>query len=237
MLTRCELLVWFLGAWLASAVVYGLLKRRLGTRLPSGAVAISSPQADIGDRLPGTQWSRSGIIVGMGVNSFLTIFVLFLTIFDLWSKVAPLIAVDLPALINWIGIAGIWVTDAWSVAVTYYNVNYVPANRPMREGSALLGSGHDSYILATGGPYRWIRHPMYVGKILFGLFLFLATGIWLTVFSLIAVASLPAQTRGEDKLLHDLFGPTFDDYVARTGRFLPKIRKARIADSADNPQR
>jgi len=65
---------------------------------------------------------------------------------------------------------------------------------------------------------------MYVSKVLLGLFIFLATGIWLTVFTLIAVVSLPAQARGEEKMLHDMFGKVFDDYAAKTGRFLPKIR-------------
>jgi hypothetical protein len=232
MLTRIDLLIWFLGAWLASAAAYGVLKKWRRTRLPRGAVAVSRPQPDFGYRLPGTRYSRFGIVVGTGVNSFLTVLVLFLCVFDLWDAVSPFIAVDLPPSMNWIGIAGIWVTDMWGVAVMYYDVNYVPANRPMREASALLGSGQKDYVLGTGGPYRWIRHPMYGSKIDLGLFLFLATGIWLTVFTLIAVLSLPAQARGEEDLLRGLFGESFDNYASRTGRFLPRIRNKKAVDNA-----
>ena len=226
MLTRYELLIWFFGAWFASAIAYAVIKKTRGTRLPAGAIEANRPQADLENHLPGTSWSRVGVIAGMGVNSFLTVALLFLCAFDLWNSAIPYIAVDLPTSINWAGIAGVWMTDMWAVAVMYYNVNYIPANRPMREQSALMGSGFSRYVLATGGPYKWIRHPMYVSKILLGLFIFLATGIWLTVFTCLAVVSLPAQARGEEKMLHDLFGETFDNYAARTGRFLPRIRGA-----------
>jgi len=235
MLTRTDLLIWFLGAWIASAAAYGLLKRRRGTGLPPGAVEVGKPQRDLGDAPAGTAWSRWGIIVGMGVNSFLTVVVFLLCAFDLWNTVWPFMAIDLPASINWTGIAGIWVTDMWGVAIMYYNVNYVPANRPMREASALLGSEHGGYVLATGGPYRWVRHPMYVSKIVFGLFLFLATGIWLAFFSLIAAVSLPTQARGEEELLRSIFGKAYDDYAARTGRFLPIIRRARRTEMVHDP--
>jgi protein-S-isoprenylcysteine O-methyltransferase Ste14 len=224
MLTRIDLLIWFLGAWIASFVAYGLLKRRQGTKLPSGSVEVGKPQMNLGGTPPGAAWSRWGVIAGMGVNSFLTVVVFVLCAFDLWDAAAPFIAVDLPTSFNWTGIAGIWVTDLWGVAVTYYNASYVPANRPMHERSALLGSGHGGYVLATGGPYRWVRHPMYVSKIVYGLFLFLATGIWLAFFCLIAAVSLPTQARGEEELLRSVFGKAYDDYAARTGRFVPRVR-------------
>ncbi|MHA2433947.1 MAG: methyltransferase family protein [Candidatus Thorarchaeota archaeon] len=223
MLGRYELLISFFGAWLASAIVSFALKNWRGSRLPAGAIPTSRFPPDTKDQLPGTPWSRAGVAIGMGVNSFLTIVVFFVIISDLWDMIAPLIAFDLPLSVNWIGILGIWGTYAWAVAVMYYNVNYIPATRPMQGNHALYGSNQQEYVLATEGPYKWVRHPMYVSKMIFGLFLFLATGIWLTFLTLIAVVSLPTQARGEEEMLHDLFGDVYDDYAARTGRFFPKV--------------
>jgi protein-S-isoprenylcysteine O-methyltransferase Ste14 len=223
LLDRFQLLVGFLGAWLVSAAALGVLKRLRGNELPNGAITASKIAANSRVKAPGTRWSRMGVATGMGVNSILTFLIFFLLIFDLWNVVTPFIAFDLPIIVNWIGMVGIWWADLWAVAVMYYNVNYVPATRIMEGQRALLGSRRRRYVLATGGPYKWVRHPMYVSKILLGLFIFLATGIWLTIFALIAVVSLPAQARGEEEMLHSLFGRKFDDYAARTGRFLPRI--------------
>ncbi|MFW9800207.1 MAG: methyltransferase family protein [Candidatus Thorarchaeota archaeon] len=223
MLGRFELLITFLGAWLLTAIISLILKRWRRSKLPAGTIAIDRFPPGIKDQLPGTHWSRLGVAAGLGVNSFLTILVFCVTIFDFWETTAMLIAFDLPLLVNWVGILGIWITYTWAIAVMYFNVNYIPATRPMQGKHALYRSDHEEYVLATGGPYRWVRHPMYVSKVFFGLFLFLATGIWLTVLTLVAVAFLPAQARGEEEMLHDLFGDVYDDYVARTGRFFPKI--------------
>jgi protein-S-isoprenylcysteine O-methyltransferase Ste14 len=223
LLGRFELLAGFLGAWLVSAAALGVLERLRVNKLPNGAITASKITANSRAKAPGTRWSRIGVAAGTGVNSFLTLLIFFLLIFDLWNVVAPYIAFDLPALVNWAGIVGILWADLWGTAVMYYNVNYIPATRAMDGRQALYGSKHRRYVLATGGPYKWVRHPMYVSKILLGLFIFLATGIWLTMFTLIAVVSLPAQARGEEQMLHNLFGRKFDDYAARTGRFLPRI--------------
>lgn len=206
-----------------SAIISAILKRRSRERLPAGAIPADTFPPDFKDQLPGSAWSRLGVTVGMGMNSFLTLLIFFVIIFDLWEITATLIAFNLTLPVNWVGILGIWITYAWAVAVMYYNVNYIPVTRPMQGERALYTSDREEYALATGGPYRWVRHPMYVSKMFFGLFLFLATGIWLTVITLVAAASLPAQVRGEEEMLHELFGDVYDDYAARTGRFFPKV--------------
>jgi protein-S-isoprenylcysteine O-methyltransferase Ste14 len=213
-----------MGAWLVSAMALVVLKRKRGGRLPSGAIALKNPMPLSKSKPPGTGWSRAGIVIGMGVNSFLTFFIFSVYILDLWNVVAPYIAVELPTVINWIGVLAIWGNYVWGTAVTYYNVNYVPANRSMEGKRALFKSEQKTYVLATGGPYRWVRHPMYVSKILFGLFLFLTTGVWLTVFTIVAVIALPAQAKGEEEALHRMFGVIYDDYAAGTGRFFPRRR-------------
>ena len=78
--------------------------------------------------------------------------------------------------------------------------------------------------LVTAGPYRWIRHPIYAFQtmMLFGAVLLLpAIGLGLVVvFHLILVL---IKSRDEEAYLLSVHGDAYRDFMARTGRLLPKI--------------
>lgn len=84
---------------------------------------------------------------------------------------------------------------------------------------AKLDAGHK---LATGGPFRLMRHPIYSAFDL----LALGSAIWVSgpamwiAFVLMVVVS-DLRGRAEERLLHQAFGSTYDDYCARTRRFVP----------------
>ena len=84
-----------------------------------------------------------------------------------------------------------------------------------------------AHTLVTRGPYRWVRHPFYDCMALFTLSIALTASNWfliatgLLVFSLLATRSWTE----EDKLLAR-FGEPYRDYQSRTGRFLPRARRA-----------
>jgi protein-S-isoprenylcysteine O-methyltransferase Ste14 len=80
------------------------------------------------------------------------------------------------------------------------------------------------YILATGGPYRVIRHPVYLSESLETIFALLATGIWINAIGVLSWFALRSQAKAEEKALEKLFGKTYTQYKARTGMFFPKIR-------------
>lgn len=86
---------------------------------------------------------------------------------------------------------------------------------------AKLDEGHQ---LATGGPFRLVRHPIYAGINL----LALGSAIWApspaiwTGFALIAIGS-DLRARSEEKLLERAFGEKYREYSARTKRFLPGV--------------
>jgi len=83
-----------------------------------------------------------------------------------------------------------------------------------------LRKGHE---LVTTGPYRWVRHPMYLGLYLNHLGVFLLTAnwfigaTWLVGFTLIMVYRLPR----EEAMMLGKFGAEYELYRKRTGRFLP----------------
>jgi protein-S-isoprenylcysteine O-methyltransferase Ste14 len=78
--------------------------------------------------------------------------------------------------------------------------------------------------VATGGPYRVVRHPGYVGAMSFALAAALMLGsAWALIPAGIAVVLLAVRTGLEDRVLHREL-PGYPDYAARTRfRLIPGI--------------
>ena len=81
-----------------------------------------------------------------------------------------------------------------------------------------------SHQLATGGPFRFLRHPIYMGLNLLALGSAVwdpATPMWIAV-ALMALGS-DLRGRAEERLLAAAFGGAYSEYLGRTRRFLPGI--------------
>ena len=76
--------------------------------------------------------------------------------------------------------------------------------------------------LMTKGPYRLCRNPMLLGIFIYatGFCVMLWTWQALVVF-IIFVGIMMVQVLTEEKRLRADFGKEYDDYCARTGRFIP----------------
>ena len=75
--------------------------------------------------------------------------------------------------------------------------------------------------LITRGPYRYVRHPMYVAVVLFMGGVAIRSGSWLSLpllFGLIALFHVKA--RWEEEQLQEVFRG-YDAYMGRTPRFVP----------------
>jgi len=78
--------------------------------------------------------------------------------------------------------------------------------------------------LVTWGPYRYVRHPSYLGYFLmfFGFFF-----LWPNLFTLFPLVAIPGYFRvtfEEERLLVRRFGDEYVEYQRRTGRFIPRLR-------------
>ncbi len=134
-------------------------------------------------------------------------------------------------------VAGLDWRNAWSAPVS--PLVYVVGNLLMILGFTLLtwamianryfdvtvrmqeSRGHQ---VASGGPYRFIRHPGYAGVILQFLALPIAVGRW-TAFipGAVAVAVFVIRTAWEDRALHDEL-PGYADYAQQTrSRLIPGV--------------
>lgn len=77
--------------------------------------------------------------------------------------------------------------------------------------------------LVKHGPYRIVRHPIYIFQIIivFGTFFLLPTPFSL-ILLLILIVCVFLKTSDEEKYLTSIYGDEYRDYALQTGRFFPK---------------
>lgn len=78
--------------------------------------------------------------------------------------------------------------------------------------------------LVTGGPYRWMRNPMYAGHLIF------FAGIALVLESWVAAAVLAfhlvwfdRRVKDDEPRLAELFGEPYREYCRRVKRWIPGV--------------
>jgi len=84
----------------------------------------------------------------------------------------------------------------------------------------------EEHKLVTGGPYRWMRHPMYTAESVFYIGLAVEAANWVVAPAiLIGPALLYARVSKEEAMLIERFGDEYRAYMKSTGRFLPRFRR------------
>jgi methyltransferase len=85
------------------------------------------------------------------------------------------------------------------------------------------GAVSTTQTIVRTGPYRWIRHPNYLGVLLEGIALPLAGAAWYSLIfvNLLLIPVTIRRMRAEERLLEQ--NPAWREAFARTGRLLPKI--------------
>ncbi len=78
--------------------------------------------------------------------------------------------------------------------------------------------------LVTDGPFKYVRHPMYLGIyiMLTGIGLLFFSHLWFAVM-LVIVLIWYLDGRVEERQMIELHGSAYFDYRERTGMFIPKI--------------
>lgn len=123
--------------------------------------------------------------------------------------------VELPEWARWVGAVvcavGVWCFWRTHVALAH---NWAPLLE-VREGNTLVDSG----------PYRLIRHPMYSAGFVVNIGLSLLSSNWLVSAGLLVGMVLVYAVRvpDEEQMMLDAFGDQYREYMARTGRLIPKM--------------
>jgi protein-S-isoprenylcysteine O-methyltransferase Ste14 len=90
---------------------------------------------------------------------------------------------------------------------------------------SLVPDANQGTGLVTTGPYRIVRHPIYLGLTLLAMGEALAFGSWpaLMVVLFGIVPTFAWRARAEEKLLSRTFGQRFADYRRRTSMIIPHV--------------
>jgi protein-S-isoprenylcysteine O-methyltransferase Ste14 len=85
------------------------------------------------------------------------------------------------------------------------------------------------HALVHWGPYRYVRHPSYLGYFLMFTSFFLLSQSILAMIPLTAIPGYLVITQREEEMLISKFGERYLQYQESVGRFLPKLslRKSR----------
>ena len=127
-------------------------------------------------------------------------------------------SMPLPVWVRWAGV-GLAATAGVLVGWTFQTLG------PNLTDTVVTRRAH---TLILHGPYRWIRHPFYGSAALFLVSIALITASWfLLLAGVLVFCLLVIRTRIEEENLVARFGDGYRRYMARTGRFLPRIRANR----------
>jgi protein-S-isoprenylcysteine O-methyltransferase Ste14 len=88
------------------------------------------------------------------------------------------------------------------------------------------------HIIERGGPYRWVRHPGYLGSLLCLNGLGLASGNVVVLFASLAVtlAAYGYRIKAEDAMLVAAFGLPYDNYRKQVPALLPNFHSLEPQD-------
>jgi len=102
---------------------------------------------------------------------------------------------------------------------------FAASSRELGKNWSLVARMRSDHVLVRSGPYAHVRHPIYLGMLLFLLSLAVALGHWLQL-----IVGLPLfligtriRTKSEDELLEAQFGLEFTDYARSTPAFIPRL--------------
>ena len=88
-------------------------------------------------------------------------------------------------------------------------------------GVAAVKADHE---LITGGPYRWVRHPIYSGLALAFLGMAIAGGQWRGVLSIVLVLiAIVQRIVVEERFMLQQFGVAYDAYARQVRALVPGL--------------
>lgn len=102
---------------------------------------------------------------------------------------------------------------------------FAASSRELGRNWSLVARMRSDHELVRTGPYARVRHPIYLGMLLFLLALAVALGHWaqLVIALPVFLVGTAIRTRLEDRLLEQQFGERFRDYRGSTPALIPRL--------------
>jgi len=152
----------------------------------------------------------------------LTPFLSYLPIGDSWELIEPIAAAGSPAysVFRYVA-AGLGVVCLGLSIVCWHHMgrHWRMSIDPAQEGA-----------LFVDGPFAYVRHPIYSLSILLMLCsMAIVPCALMFLLGATHVALMQIKARHEEQFLRTKYGRAYDDYCARTGRFIPSMTGRRVA--------
>jgi protein-S-isoprenylcysteine O-methyltransferase Ste14 len=163
---------------------------------------------------PPVSRKREGLLIGVTLRLGGIVLWLATVAYLVAPSLAQPASIPIPIAVRWLGVAisafGL-VLMQWTLASLGRNLTDTVETR-------------QDATLVTHGPYCWVRHPYYVAAALLILATTLmSTNLIIGLSGLIVLVLLAIRTPQEEQMLVQRFGSAYEDYQAKTGRFLPKL--------------
>lgn len=84
---------------------------------------------------------------------------------------------------------------------------------------------HSDHRLVTSGPFKYVRHPMYLAVIAAAIGSLLLYRTWAALLFAFTMPGLIVRGRREDRVLAQEFGPDWHVYSSEVPAWLPRLRK------------
>lgn len=123
-------------------------------------------------------------------------------------------SLSLPMGLRWLGVG----TGVVTVLLFWW------VHRTLGQNWAMPGEIKEKQTLVTGGPFGWVRHPMYATLFVWALAYFLLSANGLIGLAWLGLALVAAaMVDDEEAALLEKFGDAYRAYQQHTGRFLPRF--------------
>jgi protein-S-isoprenylcysteine O-methyltransferase Ste14 len=124
-----------------------------------------------------------------------------------------------------LGLPGLAGTAAVVLSMTGAIMLFAASSSALGRNWSIVARTRSDHQLIRSGPYARVRHPIYLGLLLFLFGLALALGHWLQLALAVPLylAGTQIRTRIEDRLLEQTFGDAFLDYRNSTPALLPRL--------------
>lgn len=133
------------------------------------------------------------------------------------GRVKPVLASFSPA-----GLAG---TSTVVLLMAGAIILFAASSNALGRNWSIVARTRSDHELVQSGPYARVRHPIYLGLLLFLLGLAVAYGHWLQLVVAVPLylAGTKIRTSIEDRLLERRFGDVFRDYRNSTPALIPRL--------------
>ena len=142
------------------------------------------------------------------------IFYLGLLAFLVYPRLIAWAQVDLPIGLRW---AGVGLMAAMTPSL-YWMFSHLGNNITPTVDT------RDAHQLIESGPYKYIRHPLYTfGTISFIGGMLASANLLILLGAVLGLGAIFLRTPIEEQKLIEKFGSSYQEYIARTGRYIPKL--------------